>query len=120
MAETRNAAGYLRLAERIKQHIRDNMQVGDRLPSRAELEETFEETTGVVRQALDHLKYEGVIAGAQGRRDGYEILRVPGEPDPMIAEQSALRRLVAQLRDEVRNLGDEVADLRREVRGSGA
>ncbi len=112
-----NAAGYLRLAERIKDHIRENgLNVGDRLPERRQIEQDFDGTPGTTRQALDHLKYEGIIKGEQGR-GGYKIVKIPGDPDPMSADQVALRRLVAALRDEVARLAGEVAELRRELRG---
>src|ERR1044071_4612735 len=82
------AAGYLKLAERIKEHIRKHgLQVGEWLPERRGLEAEFGETAGIVRQAVDHLKYEGIIRGSQGKR-GYEIIRLPGEADPMTADQA--------------------------------
>ncbi len=114
------AAGYLRLAERIKEHIRTKgLAVGDRLPERRQLQENFSSTAGMTRQALDHLKYEGIIEGEQGR-GGYTIIRIPGEPDPATADLAALRRLVAALRNEVRRLAGEVAELHRELRGRRA
>ncbi len=112
-----NAAGYLRLAERIKEFIRkQGRRPGDRLPERSKLQEQFDGTPGTTRQAVDHLKYEGIIRGEQGR-GGYKIVKLPGDPDPMSADQIALRRLVAALRDEVARLAQEVAELRRALRG---
>ncbi len=120
MSDDGPAAGYLRLAERIKEFIRSQgLKVGDRLPERSKLQEQFGGTVGMTRQAVDHLKYEGIIQGEQGVA-GYKIVRLPGEADTMSADQVALRRLVGALRDEVRRLAEEVAELRRELRGRRA
>lgn len=119
MVEIPSGPGYLRLAEQLRQHIRDEgLQIGDVLPTALELGQRFEETRGVVRKALEHLKYEGTLVGHQGR-PGYTIARLPGEVEPETTDSTRLRQLVRSLRDEVRRLAEDVAELRREVRGSG-
>jgi DNA-binding GntR family transcriptional regulator len=97
---------YVQIADDLRTGIRNGeYPAASRLPSMQRLSEHYGVARETIRQALDVLRAEGLVA-AQSTR-GVFVLREPAEqPSPESEE-------VRQLREEVRQLREEVEALKR-------
>ena len=66
---------YLRIASTLRMRVGSQWQVGARLPTESALAAEFGVAIGTIRQAVDILETEGIVARYQGK--GTEVLRAP-------------------------------------------
>jgi DNA-binding transcriptional regulator YhcF (GntR family) len=89
-------APYLHIASVLRREILDGLyQVGERIPSQAELEERFEVSRPTVQRALTELRKSGLIDNQRGRPAEVQPWHGPGraagsgEPEPAYASLGA-------------------------------
>lgn len=96
--------GYRQAAEVIAGKITDGKLIG--LLTIGEIEKLTGATYATARTAAGYLERKGVLAGQQGI--GFEIIATP-------EEAAAKRASIEKLSEQVANLQQEVADLRKRV-----
>ncbi len=100
MAQRSNGPGYREVAEDLRIKIRKGeITPGTRLPALPKLEEQYEASAGVIRDALKQLAIERLIETRHGV--GSTVL---AESEWTTTEAAELMQLVTALRDEVREL----------------
>lgn len=94
---------YLQVADDIRSQIAaGRLNVGDGIPSTADLAEQHGVSIGVVRAAVTLLKSEGLLVGQSGK-----AVYVRATPETAAAETAALKTVdeqLAELREEVHGL----------------
>lgn len=89
---------YAQLAELLRRQIADGVwHEGDRIPSQAELAESFDVARVTVRQAIALLEQERLLESRRGR--GTFVLAAPGA-GRRLSVQTSLQRLVDMLRGD--------------------
>ncbi len=68
---------YQRIENLIKNHIRDNFEIGDKIPSMEALSKEFDVSTNTVRKALQNLSKQGYLSFARGRYGGTFVTDLP-------------------------------------------
>ncbi|MGW5058611.1 winged helix-turn-helix domain-containing protein [Streptomyces sp. NPDC004096] len=110
MVEWSGTFAYKQVADDLRRRIADGeFATTGKLPSLAQLQETYEVTVTVARAAINQLKADGLAVSHQGKGafltpDAGRAARID---DPAGA--------VAELREEVEKLRREVGELRRRV-----
>jgi GntR family transcriptional regulator len=96
---------YLQVADDIRSQIAaGRVNVGDGIPSTADLAEQHGVSIGVVRAAVRLLKTEGLLVGQTGK-----AVYVRATPDMAASEAAALKSVdeeLAELREEVHGLAE--------------
>lgn len=86
--------------------------VGDRLPTKAELQETYGVALNTIDRAYEELRREGLVRSEQGA--GTFVVRkpaAPGEPSP---EFTKIMERLDGMEAEIRRQTDRIAELERE------
>ena len=88
---------YIEIADDLRRQIADGTyQVGERLPTLAELKLQYRVAQGTLRDAVEVLEDEGIVEAR--RPKGTFVVALPGAPLPPVQEQiDDLRRRVEQL-----------------------
>ncbi|GAA1338917.1 GntR family transcriptional regulator [Saccharothrix algeriensis] len=111
---------YQQIADDLRRHIASGeVQVGDKLPSLAELQTRYGRALMTLQKALDVLRGEGLVISRQG--EGTIIVRKPDAP----AEEDApspqeLRKLFERINSALDDLGRRVSAVEAELFGSTA
>ena len=108
---------YQQIADDLRRFIAsDEVQVGDKLPSLAELQAKYGRAVMTVQKALDVLRNAGLVVSRQG--EGTIVVRKPeahaDEPDSAPRE---LRELLAQISSSLEDLSQRVSAVEAEVFG---
>ena len=61
----------------IKIYIRDNYEVGDKLPSMDSLSKQFDVSSNTIRKALQNLEKQGYLSFSRGRYGGTFVIDTP-------------------------------------------
>ena len=72
-----NLYNYEKIEQKIKQYIRENCQIEQKLPSIKEFAETFNTSEKTVKNALNILFEEGYITFVRGRYGGTFVIDIP-------------------------------------------
>ncbi|MFF4277433.1 winged helix-turn-helix domain-containing protein [Streptomyces kronopolitis] len=113
MVEWSGKPAYQQVADELRERIRaGEFAEAGRLPSLSQLQADFEVSVTVAREAVRHLKADGLVVSHQGKAafltpDAQKLAGRAG-PGSDVAE---LRREVTLLRTEVGELRDRVARL---------
>ena len=68
---------YEKFEQKIKNHIANNCQIGDKLPSIKELALSYGTSEKTIKKALDNLSEEGYLAFSRGRYGGTFVADIP-------------------------------------------
>lgn len=68
---------YQKIETSIKAYIRDNYEVGDKLPSMDALSKHFDVSSNTIRKALQNLSEQGFVSFARGRYGGTFVTDIP-------------------------------------------
>lgn len=68
---------YQKIENTIKNYIRDNFEVGDKIPSMDALSKEFDVSSNTVRKALQNLAKEGYVSFSRGRYGGTFVTELP-------------------------------------------
>ena len=94
-------------AEAIKRRLRDSIalgviRTGDRLPSEAEMSDSFGVSPATLRDALAQLRYEGLVETRRGRNGGTFVVDTPE-----LSRAEVERKLDGYSVVELRDIGDQ-------------
>lgn len=104
---------YIQIADDLRARIRAGEYVpGGRLPSNQHLSENYHVARETIRQAIEVLRGEKLVA-AQSTR-GVFVLRQPGEPEPS-PEYEAVMSRIDEFSDEVERLRERLAAVEERV-----
>lgn len=103
---------YRRVADDLRERIGKEFAIGDLLPSLPQLEAQYSVSTNVVRRALVDLQLVGLISTQHGV--GSRVLAIPGKPGGSSPEEQEIMRLIGAMQQQLDELADQVAELRRE------
>ena len=78
-ASARDAAfySYQKIENIIKNYIKDNFEIGDKLPSMESLSEHFDVSSNTIRKALQNLSKQGYVNFSRGRYGGTFVMDIP-------------------------------------------
>ena len=78
-ASARDAAfySYQKIENLIKNYIKDNFEIGDKLPSMESLSEHFDVSSNTIRKALQNLSKQGYVNFSRGRYGGTFVMDIP-------------------------------------------
>lgn len=68
---------YQKIENTIKIYIRDNYEVGDKLPSMDSLSKQFDVSSNTIRKALQNLEKQGYLSFSRGRYGGTFVIDTP-------------------------------------------
>lgn len=74
---TKNNYMYEQLAQKIRTYIKENCQIGDKLPSTRELSKIYNVSEKTVKRALDELFEDSYITFSRGRYGGTFVTDIP-------------------------------------------
>ncbi|MDF3140089.1 MULTISPECIES: GntR family transcriptional regulator [unclassified Streptomyces] len=110
MVEWTGKPAYQQVADDLRRRIADGEFADTRqLPSLAQLQETYEVTVTVARDAIRQLKTDGLAVSHQGKG---AFLTPNADRAAQLADPIGI---VAELREEVAQLRNEVGELRQRV-----
>lgn len=114
MVEKTGRPGYLQIADDLRAQIADGrLAPGDVLPSLAELSKQYDASVSVAKSAIGVLRTEGAVIGQQGKG---VFVREGATSKPVAAgEDSQLMKQLGEVLTAVRDLGERVAALERQV-----
>lgn len=68
---------YQKIENTIKNYIRDNYEIGDKLPSMENLSKQFDVSSNTIRKALQNLEKQGYLSFSRGRYGGTFVIDTP-------------------------------------------
>ena len=68
---------YQKIENLIKSYIRDNFDIGDKLPSMDALSKHFDVSSNTIRKALQNLSKQGYVNFSRGRYGGTFVIEQP-------------------------------------------
>ena len=68
---------YQKIENIIKNYIKDNFEIGDKLPSMESLSEHFDVSSNTIRKALQNLSKQGYVNFSRGRYGGTFVMDIP-------------------------------------------
>lgn len=72
---------YQKVENQITSLIKNNYDVGEKLPSMEELSKTFDVSTNTIRKALQNLSGQGIVHFGRGRYGGTFIMDIPEDEE---------------------------------------
>lgn len=110
---------YQQIADDLRRHIAsDDVQVGEKLPSLAELGTKYGRAVMTLQKALDVLRNEGLVMSRQG--EGTIIVKKPeAHAGEELGSPHELRAILERMSDVLDDLSQRVSAVEAEVFGSG-
>lgn len=87
-AEEVSFYNYEKVERHLRVLIRQQYQVGDKLPAMGILSKTLDVSSNTIRKALQNLAREKMVRFSRGRYGGTYVLRIPDEPEAPEDESS--------------------------------
>ncbi len=78
-AEDVSFYNYQKVEQHLKQLIKQNYKVGDKLPSMGHLSKELDVSSNTIRKALQNLATENLVTFSRGRYGGTYVTEVPGD-----------------------------------------
>lgn len=72
---------YQKIENSIKKYIRDNFEIGEKIPSMETLSKEFDVSTNTVRKALQNLSKMGYVSFSRGRYGGTFVTELPEDEE---------------------------------------
>src|SRR4051794_26056891 len=110
---------YQQIADDLRRHIAsDDVQVGEKLPSLAELGTKYGRAVMTLQKALDVLRNEGLVMSRQG--EGTIIVKKPeAHAGEELGSPHELRAILERMSGVLDDLSQRVSAVEAEVFGSG-
>ncbi len=70
---------YQRIENNIKKYVKDNYEIGDKLPSMDALSKHFDVSSNTIRKALQNLSKQGFVNFSRGRYGGTFVVDLPDD-----------------------------------------
>jgi DNA-binding GntR family transcriptional regulator len=93
---------YEKVEVHIKQYIRENFALDEKLPSMSKLASELKVSSNTIRKALQNLSEQGIVTFSRGRYGGTFITRMPQDAEGIEDKQSSLTWV--SINPEVANL----------------